>query len=502
MKKINIRKTAVLALSSTLLLGVGLGVGLGIKTINESGIYFNIGSTKQKININDIRNESFGDIEGYNSQLSTDSKWMTVAFMNSVMTGNIDGEKDENGNWGEGSAFNPGEKDDWIVPDIEKFNVLYDLMIEVKLFTETTGQSGGSRSFREYLVELRSGDASLLEVTQPFIDNNIKTFWEAKESKYAEEYAALVEVLGEKIDFKLEITDFLYNYSWLWQESGSQSFDYHLTNYLYSNKPILLWEMDIIDSSPTGISNSFRNEVDSWGGTVDNDTWNEYIETNDSSNDHRLTKGDKYASFTEGGALGFSGIQYKNNAEDINSIVDDEFWDYSNIFGHLINENGEAEDAIVGGEHFDNIEDGEISLYHNKKGENIIEDGSEGKLIGYSMLYPFAFATEYNGETAANWEYSINGYKTLDNDGKTIIKQEGEVGEEINYFEVISGANNGTGDYNRAQLMILYSLFKESKDEIINSTYRYWNNQGFSIELKGTYENDYGSLIDERLQKK
>lgn len=526
-----------IGITASISLGIGLGLGLGVKEsstlLSESEVLFHYGTTTKSIDIEEYfeildtidytkttkgNNEIslYEDVtegptdpenpdgptdpdtpppEGPSDSItSLEAKWLTIGFMSASLTGDIDGQKNTSGEYEDDSIFSDTYTTTTMTDDeyINNFDSLFTDLIEIKLFLETTGSPSGGIKFRDYMLTLleTTKNDELKTATIPFIEGSFKTFFEAK-SNDVDEWNALITALKNDINYHLDIVDFIYSYSWLWRPYWSSSFDYNLTEILVTSKPALIWEMNLLDLY--NLDNGDRNTINLWKTNefINISEWNSLI----GDNANNWVTGDKYSLLTDGGAKGFSGIKF--NSEAI-ANTEDNLWKYSNLFDHEDVESNDDDYAIPNAQ-FENIINGRITPYVNKSGDIILEEpetGLSGSVVGVSLLYPYVFAENFNGNDADNWKYRISAYKDS-NDFYRIDDAHG--GTRTTWFNEIQ---NMVGVDLNLQLLLLYSIYNSQKDKIQNSTYNYWNNKGFYIELTGKYKEKYGSLIDTRLQKK
>ncbi len=448
-------------------------------------------------------------------------------------------------------SLDPESINEETTPEQQKFAKLYNYSAGIKFYTETIGNIAGPTDIYIYIKTLTdSEDSSQMDQVQKdmttYQENHdyvpIKGFNDLK--KIANDPINGVEnrelikkdfsIIINTKDYRMEITSFLYTYAYLWQDSNSTVYDYKLTEELVALRPSFVWQQDVESgSTETAINpNKFNTAVDGQLGdnpetipTTNNAKWNNWENNPDNGYDGEEPglKGDwviTYNDYTklpgEDALVGYRGIQTQNNSA---LSVDNQFWNYKNEFTYenditTINTDSQLLAAS---------KTGDAMLYeqfNESDGSYLISGGEDSGsyTLAHSIITPYVFSTNYNEETglANKWEYSL--YGDIINDSNVVTQINDEEKESIetsifsNYTPLIIGSTlaeelSNEKKYTLTALYIIYSIYnaessaESTSNPLLNNAYKYWNDQGFYIELTGKYYEDYSNLIPKLIQK-
>ncbi len=531
MKKTTKRNLNILAIS-TLTLGslfaVGASLGKYISSNKNNFIKFELNDDSVTLDNNEVTaiesiiwNKNNSDNKTSNkltrdssssqttSQITADV--ITTMFMEYSLTGsttfdlNVFEQLD-------GHILSPDSESSWVAPRISDYETLYELSNYIEVFNKTTG----AQPFVDFWVFATevlesSSDMTLNQLAAGFTDKGtFKTFFDAQHDS---EFSNLVTELGNKLSYKKTINDFLYIYSYLWQESSREGYDFFLTEEMIKMRPSLVWSINF--SKP---ENSFSGDVENIFSTIDEDTslsgrassWNDIIDGVTAEG----ISSNKFSSLTESGFRGYDGMVGKNTSS---LVVDSNFWSYDEVWDfETYSEDGKIVLNDDYSKKYPNLYKNDLGEYVNKQEESTTTDPDnpdettstpESYYVYQNFLfYPFAFPEDYNIEIelAKKWNYSLVAYENPSGEIQ-LDYEEGKNLTKINYFDYmfsdIDISSDTEKDSEIIELYLISSLFNLDSADIKNRAYSYWKSKGFYIELSGKYQDKYEDLIPAGLQK-
>ena len=571
MKKINKTISAILAGTTVAAAGVLLGVGLTSWTDdNDDYIVFHYGNEEFVLDNSEI-NELEGTINSFvssndfsiledvpeeepteeppegeeppeeepaeeepvdeeDTKKEIAASWIETGFYYVALTGslpNLDLEQGQEG-FGDIEAIVEGsilgteeynnENDFNIIDSAESFNNVYDFLVEVTLFRNT---SGAGKYVYQYMNELGTQYDYLRPYVAPFMDQEFKTVWDMKVPEFEEEYNELIMHLGYAMSVETDIVMSLYVYSYLYQEHSSDAFDYYMTEQMVNQKPMIMWEMSVTGlntfnedemdhllDTTVGIEGHYLNQEEMWRDPLDANDYN-WQETLDNDHNYSVTdifKTDMY------GTQGFQGFTSGSSA----SVNIEGFADYDNYQTFLDNDYTEINKIADDSQ-------GKINLAVDANDEKVIvadEDSTTGKVVAFIPLYPFSFAHNYKSVegTADFYSYSLTAYEVAGMTG--VYSYDESTGDEITYFELVSQVIEPTAptETKNDDLVAMFTndyltnteafsiwlfdfIYRSNKDSLVTDAQQYWRNEGYYIELSGQYEEDYAELLPLWIQK-
>ncbi|NOQ50394.1 MAG: hypothetical protein GQ557_01850 [Mycoplasmataceae bacterium] len=458
------------------------------------------------------------------------ANWGQIAFMTAALSGTygFDGDNSEVGTPDvyEQTLLDPNGGD-WISNDLTnrygeiEYNNLYGISSFIKFYSETAGNPIEKVRFTEYVDQLIITEGSsqgLNQVSKDLNMNDIQDFNDLSTVVSNDFWtnAIVQEDWGYIINtetYRMDVTKFLYTFTYLWQYSTSSAYDYNITESIVGLRPQFVWVQDF-DFDSIGHVNGTPNEYvedmvgDSGTSTTSGNNWNDW------STDPQLAEDEiSYDNYTkldpsDASPVGYIGIQNRGSANVVG--VGDDFWSLENGYDFSDDQTRINQNSMLV-----NAENGDGTIYDD--GSNyVFEEGENGieKSIAHTGIIPFVFPTNYDDTTgiADKWEYSIYGDVNTNTDVVTQID-----GENIdltthdsifdayaNLFPTLINLNEG-GEalaYSVSELYIMYSIYDSTGGSlIINNSYNYWNHKGFYIELEGSYYDDYHLLLPALIQK-
>ncbi|BDV02219.1 MAG: hypothetical protein HPAVJP_1080 [Candidatus Hepatoplasma vulgare] len=469
--------------------------------------------------------------------------WMTVGFMNYALTGDThypDGSfnpDDDYPDYGS-TILNPSSEDTWITPhlfDTENtlqtldYQTFYDYSSYVKLFTETIGKNAKEDYLALYLNAFATKYDEIskqiwLDQPSPALEFSIWTNYYIRDNypEYIDDFGnpifetETMNLISTTIEYEKDISNFMYIYSYLWQEYSDKKYDYFITSMMNQNRFTYYWSMQINDKDGFLISSNF----DPTDG-ADVDEWN--------STGFNITEGTSKTQIeptwrlSPEGYMGFSGLSSQSDSS-ISLLIgeddySDDFWNYSNVWSITENLNDEIdnystsyissynqEDFVSNGLFYDNN-----NYIFSSTTSSDSEDTTTTTDYIYMkyLLYPFVFTNNIQPDgTSSYWVYRLDAYT----DGNGQFYPTAEVApsgaNKINYFDYIDQVLQDTYDnynyYGLFEILTIYQMLNYTTENFNvweNKAYNYWNSKGFYIELHGQAKDDYGSLIPDGLQR-
>lgn len=526
MKKTNKigKKTLICFLATWIAIGGGVGYGITKHQQNkinknvESTIIFNfnnqkIDATNRLLEINNFILSHLAQQENVNSkEVSAGTKemqaqWAEVAFMTAALTGSYQFDNMDLSVPKEGYILNPVVgTDDWLAPDLVNFQQIYNYMVIIKLFTETSGNTTQFTPLWLYVTNLAVTDIEAAQAGQFIVMNHINTIFELYDYRSngpteQQQVDDFLTILSNSLTYRLDITTFIYIYSYLWQSSNQKHFDYIITQVLYNQLPTLVFKQNIKYTIHPGLN------LDNFGDKSTDDPavlWNE-LEANPaiSTNDIAKLWNDSASP------VGYTGLWTRNNSSQL--AFGNEFWNANNSFDYrpltvdetpisepinsFANAHTNPKQAFVYADSDGKVLQTESTSTTNPDGTT--SSTSTSVIYAYTTIAPFVFASDYNSNgIVINYEASMYA---IDNGDETVSPANKSDTGAINIFEYLTGATEGDREYKISQLYVFYTLYKNDSN-ITNNAFRYWNDQGFYITLTGSYESDYSALIPILLQ--
>lgn len=460
--------------------------------------------------------------------------WMITGFMNYALDGdphypdNSAFNPDDYPDY-ESTILNPGEESSWITPHLFDenntitaltFDDFYKYASYVKLFTETIGENAKEDYLPLYLnaFATKYDEISDQIVSERFDEPYEISVW----TNYL--YPDLgvpiftsetMNLISSTIEYKKDIANFMYIYSYLWQESSSYSYDYILTSIMNQNRFTYYWTLPV-------------NDKDSFNKTSDFDpsdgvTQEEWNQTALDISNGQIQINPTWR-ISPNGYMGFSGLSSKNDSS-ISLMIEsvdysEDFWNYANIWSISENENDGIDDfntSYITSYNQDNfVENGIFEENNNyiftsttsSDPDNPDDTSTESYNIYMKyLLYPFAFTNDLTSDgQATRWVYRLDAY--IDENGNIYPEETAPDGStRINYFDYVDQEISPLFDnynYGLFEILTIYQILNYTTENLTkweNKSYNYWNSKGFYIELHGQAKDDYGSLIPDGLQR-
>ncbi len=499
------------------------------------------------------------------TRTQSEADWITSAFFELSLSGEITGDFNENGLIEDGETLllenknpimSPSSDDDWLSSHLvdvanqsgsyttrEIYDKLFDSSLKVKEFYSTTGNSSAT-DITEFIMNYASESYEFGSIVYEInnIDDDIETWWDiANSSSYIQLkdlFSDFSDLLSEELSFQKGINKFLYIYSYLWQENPNSSYDTYLTQIMKENQFTYFWNYSFDDPkesfgiSGIGLNNPESSAWSNYNSMFGSDestnitTWNSIINETYSLNsyDVKNISSNKNGSLSDGGYRGFSGLTSKNSGvisfENDKTNDDENFWSYDNLYTFSGVEDNYSTFELANGFASKELFQGENGNYAFSKttttetGEG--EEASTTTETSYNsyvktLLYPFAFGYNFDDGTsgenpqgsAEKWVYSLNAYRNNTTNEYSYVESS-NFNEKVNYFDLISDM---TGiDVNLLELYFVNDVINTSTSSSTKSledkAYDFWRTKGFYIELSGDYEDTYSSLIPQGIQKK
>ncbi len=313
-------------------------------------------------------------------------------------------------------------------------------------------------------------------------------------------YSDLVEhiylTLSDDVSYLKEVYKEMYSYFYLWQSPvQSKTYDTILTRELVYSSPSLVSEMDMDASELWGLNLSddanykTLSSVESTDPKVTSSDWNTMFDTFASTNviTDQTTQDDQLVLGSVEGFKGFKGIQFGTSA---GSLVGDDWTKWDNTWDTSVD--GETKVASYSNEEVLTNANYYVSSVKYAPGEGAIiksdSDSSGGEespdegtayTYAYSQLYPFKFTN--NGK---------NTYSLFANGDSSAYKATDDSATADNYIFDL-----WFGDYSLAGEIYTVESILKHKDSLVNASMNYWKDNGFYIELSGSYEEDLASFL-------
>lgn len=419
-------------------------------------------------------------------QLTAD--WLQIGFFNSALTGDWR-IHEADGTETIVDTVLTGKTDEWSSSGYTvgaystkaDYQNLYSRFVEAKVYKDSTG---AGKDIYVYLSEKAAEDFQIAQVVNGYIDPSYKTIWDIQNNEIvAGDYQKIIDVLGESLSFQKEITPVMYMYSYLWQESNSNEvYDYKITEKLASNRAAFTWTVNVEEVRSGSLWNKFNGQnieiQDNWNSFATGEAQTGFTGDADLLNH---TSGNE-DSVDKDGRMGFEGLTFQSTS----AHTEENLWKFDShqTYSETATETTVATPTINAlTDEFTN----DVLL---------VEPAADtGKLVLYQEVMPYSFAEGWDGEAADKYTYSLFG----DDQGADVVTSADTKNAGRNIFTDL--ATNPIGDSDDMEAWLFYSLINNSKEEIEKEAYAFWKSKGFSIELTGEYEDDYGSLIHKGIQR-
>lgn len=454
--------------------------------------------------------------------------WIVIGFMNYALTGDThypNPDSEDTNPEANVSITDPNEDSNWIVPHLFNsstseqqlsYEDFYKYSSYTKLIYETIGNNKKTEHLNTYINEFTTKYDEISDMVYEENLSDVDNVWvnieDNDDSTISIFDSETLNLISKTIEYEKDITNFMYIYSYLWQEDNSDKYDYILTRLMNQKRFTYYWQLEVKDKNGFNSIDEF-NEADG----IEVDEWN-----NTGTNYYNKTDIDSESKISPNGYMGFQGLSSQQDSSiSLTSDGEDyseEFWDYSNVW----NVEQNLDDEFEGKPSY-------ISSYNQGDFQNNMFEPSEGNFIFEStgetdpddpeaevvpknyiyinvLLYPFTFSDNLDlGGTSDHWFYRLGAYQSEDGN---IYPEETKPdnSEYINWFDYISSQFNSTfPEYGMFEIFTIYEMLNYSLTDfntIQNRAYNYWNARGFYIELIGNFKDDYENLIPSGLQER
>ncbi|AHK22587.1 hypothetical protein X271_00482 [Candidatus Hepatoplasma crinochetorum Av] len=531
------------------------------KENDYSSIYPNFNTLEEgEDDGSDDTDTSSPDVYTYNTAAEENAAIILKTFLQSSLTGeSFIKEADDTTTINEGSILNPTEDNKWIESEYintngynyDTYYQLTDKFAAIKLFNDTTLPT--SEDMYQYLEAFSTKYRDMIKISgiNDFVTTIFpKNVWDVEnyyiENGDTDSYQQLLSFLNDTIEYQTEIAKALFVYSYLWQKDSKADFDYYLTEEMYFDRPMFIWNIEYDNISK---ANQPTTEItlDNWNSIYDKTYVNEDNTKTNFLDEINKDYAKSYLSNDEEALRGFNGVVSVANSELVVSSIFTDFNQYYNYKYDVNDNNGEelvslitddldkgnqfAKLNIYNPNYFYSAEDepwkttADGTVVKIKVEDDVPDDGEDtvssqnlsalpsdiGKYTGYSYIYypifPFPFAKNYH-EDNQNIQQYFYQIKVIDNgDGTYSPYDSAKDDQSVLLFDVLFDQYENEGsnslNYGREEIVyyIVYSIYTNNKDNLLSDAYRYWNSKGFYIVLQGDLEDQYSSLLPQEIQR-
>lgn len=502
------------------LLGLSIGTGAIIGAINKpefNRITIHLGDQefKQKI---DLGTDSTSDEDK--------AKMLEQQFYSAALYGTFKGINAD----AESSSFildteNEGSLDwnlPYIVTDTEKSKELQNLFVEVKFLSETEQSSvftflNGMLGTTDNEVELLSTISQLIEDSKtagmPF--PSVTGLDVISKDEFNETESMIYDLLSNDLSYTKSIQKDILVYTYLWQNAPQNAYDNIFTRELVYSSPSMVYKMTLDGEAADADSTIYSEIKDATEHGVDKATWNNWVDTSategvlvdDTIVDDYLTVGGTESMF------GYQGIKFGTSAGT--SIASDwTKWENTWVPDDTVAK-GEASTSSGEYTHQNILEqsnlylaseqgaDGEgAAIFDTSSDSTNPEFGSrdgERSVYAYTQLYPFLFRNVEDSSSTDEEDVFGNEYFSLFANGDETAgytPAEDEDSATSYLFNEWFGDDEKTSA--QGEIYVSEAIVKNNS-LLTSKALRYWNNQGFWIELTGSYEDDLASYLPEEI---
>lgn len=509
-----------------ILFGASMGIGAWIGTENKpADNYIDIYLDGEKIDAPiDLGTDSTSD--------ETKASMLEAQFYSAALVGSLNNSESVDNVRDDLSIYNSGSETDWALPYIvtsgsTDIDSLQQTFVNVKFLTDTE-----SSSVYTYLVDLASTADDKVAVYKA-----IKTLMKEAETNktpypevtgldvvgedYSETWTAIQSFLKEDSSYIGSVQKDILVYTYLWQTPSQSAYDTIFTRELVYSQPSIVYSMTIdgekVDSAVeaggaagtdyTALSTATDVAIDAvtWNGYMDDFKNEEGVLTDESITENTLP--------LDGSFQGYDGIKFGTSA---GSNVSSDWTDWENTYisqddvteGSALTKNGaySNEDILNNANLYladnKNGSDGEGAVIFNTTTDSTDPEfghrEGERNVYAYSQLYPFVFRNVENAD--ATDESSILGSETFslfaDGDATAGYTPAEDIDEDTKYiFDIWFNDKDKAlvGEIYIAEQLVSYTTSLTSK------ALRYWNNQGYYIDLSGEYEDSLASYLPEEI---
>ncbi len=505
--------------SITLLVLFGASLGIGAWT----GIANKEDENYIKVYLNDTEYKAAIDLGTDSTSDETKASMLESQFYNAALKGHYNNSEDQDEATPTDSSIY-GANESWALPYISTsidFTKMQDDFVAVKFLTETENTSVYSfltdlatttenqldayKAINTLISEASGAGMSYPEVTGLDVLNN---------DKFSKTKTAIYNLIKEDTSYISGVQKDILVYTYLWQKPSQSAYDTIFTRELVYSQPSITYSMTLdgetVDSLGSSAAYDDLSTRDEGHIDIDAATWNGYLDSfkmdevlvDDSIVDNSLPGDDKFG--------GYDGITFGTSA---GSNISSNWTNWSNTY--VAEDDAEVgTSSTIAGDYTNtdvltnanlylsdtqNGSDGEGAVIFNTSSDSTDPEfghrEGERNVYAYSQLYPFMFrevtSSEGSGEEKLGSEKfslfangdSTSGYTPVD-----------DITTADNYiFGTWFGDESVLGEIYIAEQLVGYTSSLTSK------ALRYWNNQGYYIELSGDYEQDLASYLPEEI---
>ncbi len=495
-----------------LLFGAAMGTGAIISTFTKpADDYIRIYAGNEIFMEEEI---NLGNDDTSNEQKA---KMLETQFYSAALFGTIDKDDVETS---VASKFILQDGNDWNIPYVSTNGTtnsdLRTNFLKIKFLNDTQ-----ESSVLVYLNELYSSaeGESKIKILQAMIQ--LETDAEAagiivpevtgldlvSNSAFDSSKAMIFDALNNDDSYLKEALKDIMTYTYLWQEPSQSAYDYIFTRELVYSSPSLVSSMVIdgeaIDNSTdvavtdpydafTNADRSSKATAADWNDTYDTFNTNDILVDNSTADDYITTTAGE-------GLKGFQGVQFGTSA---GTNIKSDYLNWSNTWlyneaetGGTFTYNGDYtnEDIVQNANYYiasSNGADGEGAVIFDTDIDETdpIPGAEEGNrtIYAYSQLYPFTFReqkTLVDGiYTLGSEEFSL--FANGDSTGYTQVEDSTTADNYIFDVWFGEGADSLNGEIYVAEALMNHD------SSLTTKALNYWNDQGFYVELSGSYETD------------
>ncbi len=512
MAKQNNNKKWIIGGSITLLVLLGLSLGTGALI----GYYEKDEDDYIKIHTGDTYYEDKIDLGTDSTSDEEKAKLLERQFYSASLFGSFEGAVED----GSDSAIYNATGADWNLPYIVTNAIvtsnanLQDNFVIVKFLSDTEDSSvytflSGMVSTSdepmlviEAIAQLKT-DAEAAGVPFPSVTGldiiNNDSFTTTRDLIY--------NLLTTDMSYIKEVQKDILVYTYLWQDSPQSAYDYILTRELVYSTPSMVYSFKIDGENFENSGSSLLGVIDSddlVDHTVDATTWNTWISTLKGEEDVLIDDTiDEDYILDAGNMQGYQGIKFGTSA---GSMIASDWTRWDNTWvadetvaaGETVTNVGEYTHSDIlstanlyladsangadgkGATIYDTSTDSSDPIFGNAAGERYV--------YAYNQLYPYMFReVEVEG---VNAELGNEQFSLFANTTDSISYTPGTTDEHTTYiFDEWFSTDAVKGEIYIAEAIV------KNNSSLTSKALRYWNNQGFYIELSGSYEDDLASFL-------
>ncbi len=506
------------SITMLVLFGASLGIGAWVGITNKEDENY------IKVYLNDTEYKEAIDLGTDSTSDETKASMLEAQFYNAALKGHYNNSQDLDEDVPTGSSIYGKETNDWALPYISTtvdFGTMQDDFVAVKFLAETEDSSvyafltdlatTTENQLEAYAaIQTLISEAAVAKVSYP----EVTGLDVLNDAAYEGTKTAIYNLIKDDTSYISGVQKDILVYTYLWQEPSQSAYDTIFTRELVYSQPSITYSMtldgetvDGLDASPAYDDLSGRDESNI---AIDAATWNGYLDSfktdevlvDDSIVDNSLPGDDKFG--------GYDGITFGTSA---GSNVSSNWTDWSNTY--VADDEAEESESLTNVGDYTNNDvlttanlylsdtqngsDGEGAVIFNTSSDSTDPEfghrEGERNAYAYSQLYPFMFREVVNPEGSGEEKLGSETFKLFANGtaeaGYTPAE---DMSTAENYiFDIWFGDESVLGEIYIAEQLVGYTSSLTSK------ALRYWNNQGYYIELSGEYEQDLASFLPEEI---